>query len=562
MKRNVKQSSILRLALGTAILILLNVIASFVFTRLDLTAEKRFTLSQPTKTMLKKLNDVVYVKVYLEGNFPSGFKRLRNSTKEMLDEFRVYAGDNLQYEFIDPSASKDVAERNKLYNQIASLGIQPTNLEVKEKGGISQQIIFPGAVFYYRNQPFAVQLLKDQLGTPPEVMLNNSIQTLEYELSNTIRKATQAIKPVVFFLTGHGESEQRKILDIAHSLGENYDVDTVSIRGQLKSLDNCKLLIVPNPTQRFDEKDKFIIDRFVMHGGKILWLIDMMDATMDSLSGTNFTLSLARDLNLEDMFFKYGFRVNANLVLDLQSSPIPIVTSIVGNQPQQKLLPWYYFPLIFPSSEHPIVRNLNAIRSEFVSSIDTVESEGISKTILLSTSAFSRVAFSPARISISILEQEPDKNQFNKGAQPIALLLEGNFSSLFANRIPSDIASSPEIKFKEKSAATKMIVISDGDMIENKFRKSTGGIYSLGFDKYTNEVYGNKSFLLNCMDYMLDENGLIAARTKLVKLRLLDKTKLAENKNPIAYANTIVPLVFVLMIGLFKFYSRRKKYQR
>ena len=561
MKRTVKQTSIFRLALGTAILILLNVIASFVFTRLDLTAEKRFTLSQPTKIMLKKLSDVVYVKVYLEGEFPSGFKRLRNSTKEMLDEFRVYAGDNLQYEFIDPSASKDVTERNKLYNQIAELGLQPTNLEVKEKGGTSQQIIFPGAVLYYRNLPFAVQLLKDQVGAPPEIMLNNSIQTLEYELGNTIRKATQAIKPVVLFLTGHGESEQKKILDIAHTLRENYDVDTVSIRSQLKSLDNCKLLIVPNPTQRFDEKDKFIIDRFVMHGGKILWLIDMMDATMDSLSGNNVTLSLARELNLEDMFFKYGFRVNPNLVLDLQSAPIPIVTSIVGNQPQQRLLPWYYFPLIFPSSEHPIVRNLNAIRCEFVNSIDTVESDGIRKTILLTTSELSRIAFSPVRISISILEQEPDKKQFNKGAQPIALLLEGNFSSLFANRIPSDIATSPEIKFKEKSVATKMIVISDGDMIENKFRKSTGGISPLGYDKFTNEVYGNKSFLLNCVDYMLDENGLIAARTKLVKLRLLDKTKLAEYKSETGYINTAVPLLLVMLLGFGKFYWRKRKYE-
>ncbi|HLG35198.1 MAG TPA: gliding motility-associated ABC transporter substrate-binding protein GldG [Bacteroidia bacterium] len=561
MKRNVKQNSIFRLALGTAILILLNVIASFVFTRFDLTSEKRFTLSKPTKEMLKKLNDVVYVKVYLEGEFPSGFKRLRNSTKEMLDEFRVYAGDYIQYEFIDPSASKDAQERNKFYQQIASLGLQPTNLEVKENGGTSQQIIFPGAVFYYRNMPFAVQLLKDQIGTAPEEMLNNSIQTLEYELGNTIRKATQSIKPVVLFLTGHGESEQIKILDIAHTLGENYDVDTVSIRGQLKSLDNCKLLIVANPIQPFDEKDKFIIDRFVMRGGKILWLIDMMDATMDSLSGSNITLSLARDLNLEDMFFKYGFRVNPNLILDLQSAPIPIVTSIVGNQPQQRLIPWYYFPLIFPLSGHPIVRNLNAIRCEFVNSIDTVETDGIIKTILLSTSRLSRIVFSPARVSISILEQEPDKKQFNKEAQPIAVLLEGNFSSLYANRIPADIASAPEIKFKEKSVPTKMIVIADGDMIENKIRKSAGGIYPLGYDKFTNEVYGNKSFLLNCIDYMLDENGLIAARTKLVKLRLLDKTKLKENKEAIGYTNAVLPLLLVMLLGGVKYYLRKRKYR-
>jgi ABC-2 type transport system permease protein len=561
-KRSVKQNSIARFVLGVAILVLLNVISSFMFTRFDLTSEKRFTLSKPTKDMLKNLNDVVYAKVYLEGEFPSGFKRLRNSTKEMLDEFRVYAGENLQYEFIDPSSSVDIKERNQLYQQIASLGIQPTNLEVKEDGGTSQKIIFPGAVFYYRNQPFAVQILKDQLGTRPEEMLNNSIQTLEYELANTIRKATKATKPVVRFLIGHGESEQKKILDIAHALAENYDIDTASVNGQLKALDNCKLLIVANPIQRFNEKDKFIIDQFVMRGGKILWLIDMMDATMDSLSASNVTMSLGRDLNLEDMFFKYGFRVNSNLVLDLQSAPIPIVTSYVGNQPQQRLIPWYYFPLIFPSSEHSVVRNLNAIRCEFANSIDTIEAAGITKTTLLTTSQFSRVAFSPARISLSILEQEPDKTQFNKGPQTVALLLEGNFTSLFTNRIPQQIASSPEIKFKERSEPTKMIVISDGDMIENKIRKSSGTIYPLGYDRFTDQVYGNKSFLLNCIDYMLDEDGLIAARTKQVKLRLLDKTKLAEYGSKVNYANAAIPLLLVMILGITKFYLRKRKYQR
>jgi ABC-2 type transport system permease protein len=561
LKRNVKQNSILQLLLGAMVIVLLNVIASFVFTRFDLTSEKRFTLSPATKNMLKNLNDVVYVKVYLEGDFPAGFKRLRNSTRETLDEFRVYAGDNLQYEFIDPSASKDVQERNKLYQQIAKLGIQPTNLETREKGATSQKIIFPGAVFYYRNQPVAALLLKDQAGVPPEEMLNNSIQGLEYELANSIRKVTRADKPIVRFVIGHGESEQMKIVDIAHTLGENYDVDTVSISGRLHALDHCKMVIVANPTLRFDEKDKFILDQFVMRGGKILWVLDMMDANMDSLVATNVTVSIARDLNLDDMLFKYGARVNPNLILDLQAAPIPIVTSYVGNQPQQRLIPWYYYPLIFPSSNHPIVRNLDAIRCEFVSSIDTIEAEGVKKTILLSTSEFSRLAVSPARVSLAILEQEPDKKQFNKGPQSVAVLLEGTFSSLFANRIPAEIASSPDIKFKEKSEPTKMIVISDGDMIENKIRKSSGAIYPLGYDRFTDRIYGNKSFLLNCIDYMIDDSGLISARTKQVKLRLLDKTKLAERKDQIGYLNVSLPVVLVIIAGIIKYYLRRKKYQ-
>lgn len=560
MKRNVKQNSILQLTLGIAVIVLLNVIASFVFTRIDLTSEKRFTLSPATKNMLKGLHDVVYVKVYLEGDFPAGFKRLRNATKETLDEFRIYSGDNLQYEFIDPSASKDVKERNKLYQQIAQLGLQPTNLEVREKGGTSEKIIFPGAVMYYRNQPVATQLLKDQAGVSNEEMLNNSIQGMEYELANSIRKVTRVEKPVLRFIIGHGESEQMNIVDLAHTLGENYDVDTLSINGQLHALDNCKLIIIANPRLRFDEKDKFVLDQFVMKGGKILWLIDAMDITMDSLVTNNSTISIARDLNLDDMLFKYGARVNPNLVLDLQSAPIPIVTAYVGNQPQQRLIPWYYYPLIFPSSDHPIVRNLDAIRCEFVSSIDTIEAEGIKKTILLTTSSLSRIAVSPARVSLAILEQEPDKKQFNKGPQNVAVLLEGSFSSVYANRIPEEIASSPDIKFKDKSVPTKMIVISDGDMIENKIRKS-GAIIPLGYDRYTDRIYGNKSFLLNCIDYLIDDSDLISARTKQVKLRLLDKTKLASSKDQIGYMNVSLPIILVIIAGVVKYYMRRKKYQ-
>ena len=562
MKRNVKQNSILQLSLGAAVIVLINIIASFVFTRIDLTSEKRFTLSPSTREILKNLNDVVYVKVYLEGEFPAGFKRLRNSTRETLDEFRVYAGDNLQYEFIDPSASKDVKERNKFYQQLALQGLQPTNLEVREKGGTSEKIIFPGAVLSYHNQSAAAQLLKDQAGTSPEEMLNNSIQGLEYELANSIHKITRIERPVIRFIIGQGESSQMQIVDIVRTLSENYDADTLTINGKLNALQNCKLVVIANPGLRFNEKDKFILDQFVMRGGKILWLIDMMDATMDSLVTSNVTISLPRDLNLDDMLFKYGVRVNPNLILDLQSAPIPFVTGYVGNQPQQQLLPWYYFPLIFSSAEHPIVRNLDAIRCEFVSSIDTVEAPGVTKTILLSTSPQSRLAVAPVRVAISILEQEPDKKQFNKGPQNIAVLLEGTFTSLFANRIPEEIASSPEIKFSEKSVPTKMIVISDGNMIESKVRKSSGAIYPLGYDRYTDRIYGNKSFLLNCIDYLVDDSGLISARTRQVKLRLLDKTKLAASKDKIEYLNVSLPVVLIILAGIIKYYTRKKKFER
>jgi ABC-2 type transport system permease protein len=556
-----KRNSILQLVVAMVILVLLNLLGSFVFHRFDLTSEKRYSLSPATKDLLKTVDDVILVKVYLEGEFPAGFKRLRNETKEMLDEFRAYAGENLQYEFINPSESPDEKIRNEVYQHLFKEGLQPTNLTVKEESGKSQQVIFPGAIFSYKGKTAAVQLLKSRLGVGPEEMLNSSIQQLEYEFSNSIRKLSNPIKHKIAFIKGHGELDQMHTADIARALTEYYTIKEVKLDSNLRALENFDAAIVAKPDSFFSEKDKFILDQFVMRGGKIMWFIDPVYADMDSLQNKQgMTFGISNPINLDDMLFKYGVRLNDNLIQDLQAAPIPVVTGYTGNQPQQSLFPWFYMPLIVPENVHPIVNNLNAIKFEFVSTLDTITNANIHKTILLRSSKYSKVLNAPVRISLGIVQQEPKQEQFNKRFEPVAVLLEGKFESVFKNRIPPAIANSEEIKFQAESKPTKMIVVSDGDVIKNAVSKSSGKVYPLGFDRYTNQFYGNTNFILNSMNYLTDNSGLISIRSRELTLRLLDKEALKSDKAFWQLLNTILPLVLILFFGIIQFWLRKRKY--
>lgn len=558
-----RKISLLQLLLALVILVLLNNLGSYVFYRFDLTSEKRYSLSPATKELVKSLDDVVLVKVYLEGEFPAGFKRLRSETKEMLDEFRAYAGDNLQYEFINPSESSDEKKRNEVYQHLVKEGLQPTNLTVKEEGSKSQQIIFPGAIFSYKNRNIAVQLLKSRLGVSSEEMLNSSIQQLEYEFSNSIRKLSNPQKKNVAFIKGHGELDQLHSTDIARSLSEYYTVKQIALDSNIHALEGFDAAIVAKPDSVFSEKDKFILDQFVMNGGKMMWFIDPVYAEMDSLQNKQgMTFGISNPINLDDLLFKYGVRLNDNLVQDLQAAPIPIVTGYSGNQPQQSLFPWFYMPLVVPENIHPIVTNLNAIKFEFASTLDTVSNAGVKKTILLHTSKYSKVLNSPVRISLGIVQQEPKQEQYNKHNLPLAVLLEGKFESVFKNRIPPAIANSNEIKFKAQSAATKMIVVSDGDVIKNAVSKSSGKVYPLGFDRYTNQMYGNTNFILNSMNYLTDNSGLISIRSRELTLRLLDKEVLKSDKFFWQLLNTLLPILLLLIYGVLQFYIRKRNYSK
>ena len=558
--RNIKKQSLLQLLLLVSILVVLNILSRYVFSRFDMTQEKRFTLSQSSKQLAKNLKDIVFFKIYLEGDLPPGFNRLKNSLKEMLDEFRVYSGDNIDYEFIDPSANKDEKEKMELYRQLAGKGLIPTNLEQKEQSGQSQKIIFPGAIVNYRSKEYPLQILKSRMGSSPEQMLNNSIENLEYEISSMLRRITVERGLQVGFLKGQKELSASRISDASTALSDFYKVDTISINGKLNALKDFSAIIIAGPDTAFDEKDKFILDQYIMHGGKVLWLIDRIQINMDSLTTTSTNIAVPNELNLEDMLFKYGVRINTDLLLDLQAAPVPIVTGYVGNQPKQKLFPWYYFPLLQTESLHPIIHNLNAVKTEFVSSIDTIESENVVKTILLTTSKFSRIQMAPARVSLNMLREEPDPKLFNKHSIPVAVLLEGNFTSNYVNRIPELLSSSTEIDFKNRSVLTSMIVISDADVIANYVSKK-GNIYPLGYDRFTGQNYGNKNFILNCIDYLCENKGILGLRGKEFKLRLLDPAK-TENHSFIQWINLLTPALIVIIFGFIFNFLKKKRFAR
>ena len=572
-KRNIKRSNIGWLLLGVAAILLLNIISSFVFTRFDLTAEKRYSLSPATRDLLKKTDDIVFFKVYLEGDLPPGFRRLANETREMLDEFRAYNSD-IQFEFVNPSDNPKASERNDVYKQLVEQGLQPTDLRLNQKGEARQLIIFPGAIVSYKGREVPVQLLMSQLNVNPEKVLNNSIQALEYNLASAIEKLTTKIKPAVAIIEGQGELSKAETIDLEQSLLEYYQVDRVTIGQQINSLsirlkgdtvreplvNKYKAIIIDKPVKPFDEKDKFLIDQFIMRGGRVLWLIDPVFASMDSLEKYSTTMGIVNDINLEDMLFSYGVRLSTSLVMDLYSLKIPLTTGMIGNQPQIQFFPWYFFPLATPVPGHPIVNGLNAIKTEFVSVADTVEVPGIRKTILLTTSPYSRTVNVPALIDLQILSKEPDQEQFSQGPQPVGVLLEGSFTSAFQFRIPPELAQNQALGFREKSKPTKMVVIADGDVAKNQFHYRDGYPLPLGFDQYTRETFGNKDLLMNVMNYLTDDSGLISVRSRELKLRQLDTARLTDEKIYWQLLNIFGPLLIIGIFGFVKLWIRRRKY--
>ena len=564
-----------------SIIILVNYISSHLFFRIDLTSEKRYTLSNTTKEVLKKLKDIVYVKVYLDGELPYGFLRLKKSIKETLDEFRSYSGDNIQYDFIDPYDTKDKKSLKEIQKQLYKMGLTPTNIQEKDKDGkIVQRIVFPGAIVSYAGKEVAVDFLKNNINRTPEENLNASIEGVEYSLIQGIRKLNNDFGHKIAFIEGHGELDEWEVADLTNSLSEYYTVERVRIDSQLNSLstriidslnqkitvkNKYDLIIIADPDSAFSEYDKYILDQYIMYGGKVIWIIDVVNVEMDSLAYHSSVIGTIKNLNLSDQLFKYGARVNPNLVQDVQCAIIPVNTAIAGTQPQFTPSPWIYFPLLMPNPAHPICKNINLVKGQFVSSVDPVgEDSLIKKTILLTTSENSRVLLAPVKVSLKIINNKINPEYFTKSFIPTAILLEGRFKSLYQNRLAPEMYIHKEIAFKEESIYTQMAVIGDGDIARNHVRRLglNRSPLPLGYDRYTGQTFGNKEFLMNLISYMLDSKNFTELHSKVIPLRLLKKQFVEDNKTTIQLINILIPIILLITIGIGITYYRKRKYSK
>jgi len=575
-KKDLRRSHWIELGAGILIVVFVNVISYYFFTRLDLTSEKRYTLSKSTKNLLKKVDEPVLYRVYLEGEFPADFKRLQNETKEMLNQFRAY-NKNIEYEFVNPNNFEDQQERQVFYQKLAQKGIMPTQIQVNTGNGVTTQVLIPAADVIYKGNETSIQLLQSQKYVDQSQLLNNSIQSLEYVLSNPIRALARGQKPTVAFLRGHGELELPNMADLITTLYDYYNLDTARMDGNINSLtgrsqdpndstefyfhNKYDLIIIAKPTKTFSDRDLFILDQYVMYGGKLLWLIDPLDADLDSLQHAGQAIATRFPLNIDEMLFTYGVRVNPDLVMDVRCRPIPMTVGMVGEQPQIQFQPWLYFPEIVPLSPHPIVRNLDLIKTDFVSSIDLIDN-GIDKTVLLATSEYTRVKNAPAIYDLNEAKTEPDQRLFNHKNVPIAVLLEGKFQSMFRNRLTPEFMELPSMGYRAEGDSTRMIVLSDGDIIKNRFNYNDGTTYPLGYDFYTETMYANKELLLNCIDYLVGEEGSIASRSRNIKIRKLDVMKVKEDRMGYQLLNLLLPSGLIILAGIVIIIIRRKQYRK
>ncbi len=561
-----RSDAYIRLGLVLVILLLLNVVSRYAYFRWDLTAEKRYSISQPTKEMVRKLNDVVIIKVYLGGELNAGFTRLKESTRNMLKEFQAYGGKNIEFEFIDPMAIESLDERKALITDLMQRGLSPTNLTTKSKTDTKQQLVFPGALVVYGGREFPVNLLENQIGFSPQMVLNNSVILLEYKFANAIKKLTQYRPPRVGFIRGYGELNEAETADMRQTLSTlQYEVKDFDLVQNYFIPDRFDVIIIAKPQRAFDEKEKYKIDQYIMHGGKVLWLVDGTNASMDSLR-LNYTGQFVQgnDFNLDDMLFKYGARINNDLVQDVNlNNPIPLVVGKMGNAPQTEMFPWYYFPLLVSDNNHAINKNLDPVAAFFPSSIDTVKNPGVRKTILLHTSANGKAQLAPSRVHFGILQSKANPAYFNQPDIPVAVLLEGEFESVYKNRVsPEYLAASDtiaQLKFKDKSPASRMIVIADGDVMRSEVRSDSTS-YPLGYYLYTKQTFANKDFILNCIEYLVDDNGILETRNKEVKLRMLNSVKVEDEKLQWQLLNIALPIGLVILFGLGYGFYRRKRY--
>jgi len=554
-----KLTDYLGLGILLATLSLIGLFGNNYFFRLDLTEEKRYTLSPTTANLLAETTEEIYVELYLDGDLPPGFIRLRKAIIETLDEFKYQSGSGLTYRIIDPNQTSSERARNEFIQKLAEKGIPPTDVFATENARQVQRRVFPGAIVSYRGEELGVNFLKGGRMGSAEETLNQSIEGVEYELAVAIQQLSRPAKKRIGIVQGHSEWDSLDIAGLTGLLKDRYDVFRMRLSDRPKVI-GFDALIVAGSKNKFSELDKYKLDQFLMSGGKLLFFLNSLYVNMDSATNAeqnNFAVAV--DLNLDDMLFKYGVRINYNYIQDINSGFYPIVTGNFGDRPDIRLMPWPFYPVINNFANHPTVRNLDAVWTRFVSSIDTVKAEGISKYPLLMTSPYTRVIAAPAQVRINDV-RDLTPSDFRSGTKAVGYLLEGSFSSLYKNRFLPDMADNSD--FRADGFPSQVLVVSDGDFVRNEKSTRTDQAFPVGFDPYDNQQFANGDFVINVLQHMLDEQQLILARNKTVQIRPLDRVKAEQEKTRWQILNITLPLVFVLFFGLIWQLFYRAKYRR
>ncbi len=549
--------------IAAAGIILVAAVCSMLRVRIDLTEDKRYTLSPPTLKILDDIENDIYVEVFLDGEMPVPLKRLKRSVKEMLDEFRIASGRKISYAFINPAAMKDAEQRENQYTALYNKGLNPVNIQAgDEEGGKTQKLIFPGMILNYNGIEVPVNFLKNNQSVSYEQNILHSIEGLEYEMIQTIATITSDTVYKVAFLEGQGEYSEMQVADITMNLAKYFTVDRGSIGGQPGILDGYSAVIIAGPANEFTEPDKLVLDQYIMNGGKVLWLIEEVEVNSDSLV-FGATAGLYKPLNIEDQLFRYGARINPEIVQDMECIVIRLSVTTGAEQKQIVSAPWVYYPRLNTNPDHPITRNLNKVKGEFVNTIDTVGLDpSIRKTVLLSTSGSARTLSPPLFIRLKEAEMLPNEQEFSRSYLPVALLLEGVFPSAFRNRMTGTIVSDMNFRPKTESSETRMIVVADGDVIRNDISRAGTTVtpLPLGQDRYTGEIFGNRDFLINCLNYLVDDNGLMELRSRELKMRLLDRSRIRNEKVLWQMLNIAGPVLIVILAGVLYAFIRRRIY--
>ncbi len=544
-------------------LIVLNFGGKYIFHRFDFTADKRFTLNDKTKKLLSNTQKPIVITVFLDGELPAAFKRLQASVKDLLSDYKAYAKADLKIVFVDPLVGLNAADQDTVINNLYQQGIEATNLSVKTERGLTQKLVYPMAMIESDGKQMPVKLLQNlDAGGSYEDNINRSIENLEYTFTSSIKKVIAGNNPRIGFTESNGEPGDLQLYDAMHTLASSYEVGRVDLNTIDKAgLDKLKMLIVVKPQTAFSETEKYKINYFVMNGGRVLWSIDQVSAELDSLRGKGSQMVFNKELNLDDMLFMYGARINYNIIADKNSAEIPVSTGTVGGQPQLQLVPWIYYPILLPDTAAALVKNLDGIKAEFPSTVDTIGSKGVKKTYILTSSNFNKVFNVPKLFSLQMVAEQPDPKTFQNPLQSGGVLLEGNFPSVFAGRpLPSGIQS-PYTNLAVSKPA-KMVVIGDGDVFKNQVVAKDNSPLPLGFDRYTQRTYGNRALLLNIADYFTDDDNLIALRNKDLKIRLLDKAKVKLEKIKWQFINIVFPLLLLIFFAIFQHYYRKYKYAK